>query len=74
MLDGQCIIAVVGRHLMKDAEVGARVFHAMRGIEMSMFSLGTSGLNLSIVVADADADRAVRAVHQALFEVPVEVA
>ena len=74
VLDGQCIIAVVGRHLMKDAEVGARVFHALRGIDMSMFSLGTSGLNLSIVVDDADADRAVRAVHQALFEVPVEVA
>jgi aspartate kinase len=74
VLDGQCIIAIVGRHLMKDAEVGARVFHAMRGLDMSMFSLGTSGLNLSIVVNDTDADRAVRAVHRALFEVPVEVA
>ncbi len=74
VLDGQCIIAIVGRHLMKDAEVGARVFHAMRGIGISMFSLGTSGLNLSIVVDDRDADRAVRAVHRALFEAPVEVA
>lgn len=72
--DGQCIIAVVGRHLVKDSEVAARVFHSMRGIDMSMFSLGTSGLNLSIVVDDADADRAVKAVHRALFEVPVEVA
>jgi aspartate kinase len=74
VLDGRCIIAIVGRHLMKDAEVGARIFHAMRGLNMSMFSLGTSGLNLSIVVDDADADRAVRAVHRALFETPVEVA
>ena len=35
---------------------------------MSMFSLGTSGLNLSIVVDESDADRSVRAIHAALFE------
>jgi aspartate kinase len=73
VIDGQCIVAIVGRNLMKDSEVGARVFHAMRGVPMSMFSLGTSGLNLSIVVDDRDADAAVRATHRALFETPVEV-
>jgi aspartate kinase len=66
----QCIVAIVGRNLMRDSIVGARVFEAMRGIPMSMFSLGTSGLNLSIVVDDKDADRSVRAVHTALFEAP----
>ena len=64
----QCIVAIVGRNLMRDSIVGARVFEAMRGIPMSMFSFGTSGLNLSIVVDDKDADRSVRAVHAALFE------
>jgi aspartate kinase len=73
VIDSQCIVAIVGRNLMKDSEVGARVFHAMRGVPMSMFSLGTSGLNLSIVVDDRDADAAVRATHRALFETPVEV-
>jgi len=68
VLDNQAIVAVVGRNLMRDAEVGARIFEALRGVPMSMFSLGTSGLNLSIVVSDADADRAIKAVHQALFE------
>src|SRR5207248_2499442 len=74
VIDNQCIVAIVGRNLMRDAIIGARVFEAMRGIPMSMFSLGTSGLNLSIVVDDKEADRAVRAVHAALFEAPVEVA
>jgi aspartate kinase len=73
VIDSQCIVAIVGRNLMKDSEVGARVFHAMRGVPMSMFSLGKSGLNLSIVVDDNDADAAVRATHRALFETPVEV-
>jgi aspartate kinase len=72
IIDSQCIVAIVGRDLMKDAEVGARVFHSLRGVPLSMFSLGTSGLNLSIVVDDKHADAAVRAAHQALFEMPVE--
>ncbi len=71
--ENQCIIAVVGRNLMRDSEVGARIFDALRGIPMAMFSLGTSGLNLSIVVDEGDGDRAVRSIHRALFETPVEV-
>ncbi|MCU1349519.1 MAG: Aspartokinase, partial [Acidobacteria bacterium] len=69
----QCIVAVVGRNLMADSEVGGRIFESIRGIPISMFSLGTSGLNLSIVMADEHADRAVKAIHQALFEVPAAV-
>jgi aspartate kinase len=68
VVDNQCIVAVVGRNLMKDSVVGARIFHSLRGIPMSMFSLGTSGLNLSIVVDDRDADRAVQSIHKVLFE------
>ncbi len=71
--DDQCIVAIVGKNLMRDSLAGARIFEAMRGIPMSMFSLGTSGLNLSIVVASADADRAVKSIHRVLFEQPVEV-
>lgn len=70
VIKDQCIVAIVGRNLMRDSSVGARIFDAMRGIPMSMFSLGTSGLNLSIVVDEKDADRSVRAIHAALFEAP----
>jgi aspartate kinase len=70
VIDNQCIVAVVGRDLMRDATVGARIFASLHGVPMSMFSLGTSGLNLSIVMDDEDADRAVTAIHRALFEEP----
>jgi aspartate kinase len=66
--DGQCIIAVVGQNVMSDARVGARVLDALGGMPVKMMSLGRSGLNLSIVVDDANADAAVEAVHRALFE------
>ncbi|HEY8133004.1 MAG TPA: aspartate kinase, partial [Thermoanaerobaculia bacterium] len=72
--ENQCIVAIVGRNLMRDSIIGSRVFEAMRGIPMSMFSLGTSGLNLSIVVDEADADRSVRAIHAVLFEAAVGAA
>ena len=71
VLENQTILAVVGRNLMGDATVGARVFEALQGVPMSMFALGTSGLNLSIVVGEKDADRAVRSIHHALFEAAV---
>jgi aspartate kinase len=74
VMENQSIVAVVGRNLMKDSEVGAKIFSALRGIPISMFALGTSGLNLSIVVDEKDADRAVKSIHEALFETPVRAA
>lgn len=71
LTDNQCIVAVVGENLMADARTGARVLEALHGIPVKMVSLGRSGLNLSIVVDDADADRAVQSIHSVLFETPV---
>jgi aspartate kinase len=66
--DGQSIIAVVGKNLMSDSRVGGRILDALHGIPVKMLSLGRSGLNLSTVVDDANADAAVKAIHSALFE------
>jgi aspartate kinase len=71
MEDNQSIVAIVGTNLLADSMVAARVFEALRGIPMKMVSLGRSGLNLSVVVDDADADHAVKAAHHALFEAGV---
>jgi aspartate kinase len=71
LYDGQCIIAVVGKDLMSDARVGARVLESLQGMPVKMISLGRSGLNLSIVVDDVNADAAVKAIHRALFEAAV---
>jgi aspartate kinase len=73
VIDGQCIIAIVGRNLLADAMVGTRVFEAMRGVPMQMLSLGRSGLNLSIVIDDAKSDDAIQRIHAALFEQAVAV-
>ncbi len=72
--DNQSIIAVVGRNLMGESMVGPAIFDALAGVPLTMFSLGRSGLNLSIVVEDRDADRAIKSIHHALFEAPVGVA
>jgi aspartate kinase len=69
--DGLSIIAVVGQNLMSDARVGARVLESLQGIPVKMVSLGRAGLNLSLVVDDANAERAVESIHRALFEVAV---
>jgi len=66
--DGQCIIAIVGHSLMSDSRTGARILESLHGMAVKMISLGRSGLNLSIVVDDANADRAVQTIHRALFE------
>jgi len=71
IIDEQSIIAIVGRNLLADSLVGARIFEAMHGIPVKMMSLGRSGLNLSIVVDDESSDRAIRQIHAALFEAPV---
>lgn len=73
LIDNQSIVAVVGENLMADARTGARVLEALQGMSVKMVSLGRSGLNLSIVVDDRDADRAVQSIHNALFEAPVAV-
>lgn len=73
VLDNHSIVAIVGKNLLADTAVGARAFDALRGIPITMLSLGRSGLNLSLVVDDANADRAVKEIHHALFEAAVTV-
>ncbi|HET7435061.1 MAG TPA: lysine-sensitive aspartokinase 3 [Thermoanaerobaculia bacterium] len=73
LYDEQSILAIVGQNLMTDSRVGARIIESLQGIPVKMISLGRSGLNLSLVVEDAHADTAVKAIHAALFEVPVAV-
>jgi aspartate kinase len=73
VINGQSIIAIVGRNLLADTLAGARVFEALRGVPMQMLSLGRSGLNLSIVINDADSDLAIQRIHHVLFEQAVAV-
>lgn len=67
----QAIIALVGRNLLGDSQAPSAIFRALDGTQLAMVSLGSSGLNLSIVVREADADHAMLSLHHALFEQPV---
>jgi aspartate kinase len=64
----QAIIAVVGRAITRESQVLERLFGSLRGLAFAMVSLGSSDLNLSIVLPASAVDDAVRRIHLSLFE------
>jgi aspartate kinase len=62
------IVCLVGKGLWRDSAVVARVFNTLEDVPLRMISLGSSDTNLSLVVAEEDADRAVRKLHAAFFD------
>jgi aspartate kinase len=65
---GKAIISLVGQDLWKQSKFTARVFAAMSDIPVRMISLGSSDINLSLVVPEDRLDGAIRSLHAALFE------
>jgi aspartate kinase len=70
----QALICVVGEALRETAGVGARVFGALKGINIRMISHGASLVNVSFVVDGGDLAAAVEALHREFFtEIDPEV-
>jgi len=67
-LGGMAIVSVVGRGFTQRPGLAARVFDPLRDVNILMISFGASDVNVSFVVAEADAERAVRQLHQSFFE------
>jgi aspartate kinase len=63
----QAIVCLVGENIRYTPGVAARVFSALRDLNIRMISQGASLLNLSIVVADKDLRFAVEALHGEFF-------
>jgi len=63
----QAIICLVGENIRYTPGVAARVFGALRDMNIRMISQGASLLNLSVVVAEKDLGRAVEALHAEFF-------
>jgi aspartate kinase len=61
------ILCLVGQDLWKDNRLVARVFEAIPDLPVRMISLGSSEINLSMVLKARDLDAAVAAVHKAFF-------
>ena len=63
----QAIVCLVGENIRYTPGVAARVFSALRDVNIRMISQGASLLNLSIVVAEKDLRHAVEALHTEFF-------
>jgi aspartate kinase len=68
VLPRMAIVSVVGRGFCRQPGLAGRIFGALREINIVMISFGASDVNVSFVVAEADAEPAVRALHSAFFE------
>jgi aspartate kinase len=68
VLAGMAIVSVVGHGFNRQSGLAARIFDALREVNVVMISFGASDVNISFVVAEGDAERAVRLLHRAFFE------
>ena len=64
------IVCMVGENIRRCDNVSTRAFTALDGIRPRMVSQGASQLNLSMVVAAADLQRAVESLHREFFRTP----
>ncbi|MGA2715294.1 MAG: lysine-sensitive aspartokinase 3 [Bryobacteraceae bacterium] len=63
----QAIVCLVGENIRYTPGVAARVFTALRSLNIRMISQGASLLNLSVVVMEKDLRHAVEALHTEFF-------
>lgn len=63
----QAILCAVGDNLCRTPGVAARVFGALREVNVRMISQGASLMNLGVVVSDQDLQRAAASLHREFF-------
>ena len=68
VLRGMAIVSVVGRGFMRQHGLAGRIFQALRDVNIVMISFGASDVNVSFVVANDEAEKAVRLLHREFFE------
>lgn len=62
------VVSVVGRGLRTTPGIAARLFGALRGVNVFLVSQGASDTNLTFAVAEADVAAALRLLHAEFFE------
>ncbi len=72
--EGRTVVCVVGEGLRSTPGIAGLVFEALReaSVNVLMISQGASKINVAFVVADRDAETAVRALHRKFFDGPKE--
>ena len=66
----KALICMVGDDIRGHSGMAARVFGAIRHINIRMISQGASEINMSFMIDEDDADEAVRSLHAAFFQDP----
>jgi len=64
----QAIIAAVGEGIRDTAGIAAKFFGVLKGINISMVSIGGSEINISIIVSGKDLETAVKLLHSEFFD------
>ncbi|MCY4483819.1 MAG: aspartate kinase [Spirochaetaceae bacterium] len=62
------LVSIVGQDLWEQPGFLATAVSALEGVPLKMMCLGSSDINLSLVVADAATETAVRSLHRRFFE------
>jgi aspartate kinase len=70
ILRGMAIVALVGRGFFRYAGLASRIFDALSDVNVVMISFAASDVNVSVVVEEQDAERAVHALHREFFTEP----
>ena len=68
--ENQAMVSLVGDNIRNTPGVAARIFSALRDINVRMISQGASRLNMGLVVAAADLKPAVESLHREFFHDP----
>ena len=68
VLRDQAVLALVGKEMTANSRATATVFEALGGIPLTMLSLGSSDLNLSMVMNEKHVEESLRTIHRAVFE------
>ena len=66
----KALVCMVGENIRGQNGMAARVFGAIRHINVRMISQGASEINMSFMIDEDDADEAVRSLHAEFFESP----
>ncbi len=64
------ILCMVGENIRYRPGVAARVFDALKHINIRMISQGASEINIGVVIADEDVPAAIESLHRAFFQDP----
>src|SRR5579859_2394027 len=66
----KALVCMVGENIRGQSGIAARVFQAVRHVNLRMISQGASEINMSFMIEEDDADEAVRSLHAEFFGDP----